>query len=89
VRDERKMDERLEQALPTLRGIRQRYETGRDAGSGYLRSYTVQVALGYADMLWIATAIEALDKAPASGSASYAADGEARGGAEVRRLRTA
>jgi len=57
------MDDRLNQALRTLRAIRQRYETGRDAGSGYMRSYTVQVGLGYADMLWIAAAIEALERA--------------------------
>jgi len=57
------MDDRLNQALRTLRAIRQRYETGRDAGSGRMRSYTVQVGLGYADMLWIAAAIEALERA--------------------------
>jgi hypothetical protein len=57
------MDERLNQALRTLRAIRQRYETGSDAGSGSIRSYTVQVGLGYADMLWIAAAIEALEMA--------------------------
>src|SRR5262249_54408870 len=57
------MDDRLKQALRTLRAIRQRYETGRDAGSGCMRSYTVQVGLGYADMLWIAAAIEALERA--------------------------
>jgi hypothetical protein len=28
-----------------------------------VRSYTVQVALGYTDMLWITAAIEALKKA--------------------------
>jgi hypothetical protein len=55
------MDERLSQALRTLRAIRQRYETGSDAGSGCMRSYTVQIGLGYADMLWIAAAIEALE----------------------------
>ena len=35
---------------------------------GRVRSHTVQVALGYADMLWIAAAIEALEKATAAGS---------------------
>jgi hypothetical protein len=60
------MDERLKQALRTLRAIRQRYETGSDAGSGYMRSYTVQIGLGYADMLWIAAAIEALEMATAT-----------------------
>ena len=53
----------LQQALRTLRAIRQRYETGRKADSDYVRSYSVQVALGYADMLWITAAIEALEKA--------------------------
>jgi hypothetical protein len=57
------MDDRVEQALRTLRAIRQRYETGSDAGSGSTRSYTVQVALGYADMPWIAAVIETLEKA--------------------------
>jgi hypothetical protein len=56
------MDKRVEQALRTLRAIRQRYETESKAGSGRVRSYTLQVALGYADMLWIAAAIEALEK---------------------------
>lgn len=55
------MDDRLKQALRTLRAIQQRYETGRNVDSDYIRSYTVQVALGYADMLWIAAAIQALE----------------------------
>ena len=61
-----RMDKRLEQALRTLRAIQQRYETGSAAGSGYVRSYTVQVALGYADVLWIAAVIEALEKPTAT-----------------------
>jgi hypothetical protein len=72
------MDNRLEQALRMLRGIRQRYETESEAGSGRRRSHTVQVALGYSDMRWIGAAIEALERvssyellvAPASGAAS-------------------
>jgi len=56
------MDNRLEQAIRTLRAIRQRYETESDAGSERRRSYTVQVALGYADMRWIGATIEALEK---------------------------
>ena len=56
-----KVDEQFEQALRMLRAIRQRYAAGRNLGYG--RAYTVQVALGYADMLWIAAAIEALEKA--------------------------
>ena len=59
------MDQRLQQALRTLRAIRQRYEAGRNTGSGYVRACTVQVALGYADMLWITAAIDALEKAAA------------------------
>ena len=58
----------LQQALRTLRAIRQRYETGRKADSDYVRSYSVQIALGYADMLWITAAIEALERAVASNS---------------------
>jgi hypothetical protein len=57
------MEQRLQQAVRTLRGIRQRYETGRDVGSGYVRSYRVHVTLDHADMLWIAAAIEALERA--------------------------
>ena len=72
------MDNRLEQAIRTLRGIRQRYAAESDAGSGRRRSYTVQVALGYADMRWITAAIEALEKvtsyellaSPANGAVS-------------------
>jgi hypothetical protein len=56
------MDNRLEQAIRTLRAIRQRYEAESDAGPGRRRSFTIQVALGYADMRWLAAAIEALEK---------------------------
>ena len=62
------MDHQLQQALRTLRAIRQRYETGRNAGSGYVRCDSVQVAWGYADMPWIIAAIEALEKAVAANS---------------------
>jgi hypothetical protein len=58
------MDTRLEQAIRTLRGIRQRYETESGACSGRSRFYQVQVALGYADMNWITATIEALEKVP-------------------------
>jgi hypothetical protein len=67
---ENRMNDRLkQQALRTLRAIRERYETGRDTGSDAVRSYSVQISLGYADMLWIAAAIEALEEttAPHSG----------------------
>ena len=63
------MDTRLDQAIRTLRAIRQRYETESDAGHGRKRSYAVQIALGYADMRWIGAAIEALEQA-AQGSLS-------------------
>jgi hypothetical protein len=53
----------LQQAVHTLRAIRERYETGRTVDSGYVRAYSVQVSLGYADMLWITAAIEAMEKA--------------------------
>jgi hypothetical protein len=33
-----------------------------------MRAYTVHVALGYADMLWISAAIEALEKATTTSS---------------------
>lgn len=56
------MDQQLQQAVRTLRAIRQRYETGCNAGSDYVRSYSVQVALGHADMFWISAAIDALEK---------------------------
>jgi len=54
---------RLQQAVRTLRAIRQRYEMGRNVDSDYVRAYSLQVALGYADMFWISAAIEALEKA--------------------------
>lgn len=63
-------DERLNQALRTLRGIRQRYETGRPKDSGYGRGYTVQVVLGYADMVWIGAAIEALEREATPGNST-------------------
>ena len=67
------MDNRLEQAIRTLRAIRQRYETESDAGSGRRRSFTIQVALGYADMRWLAAAIEALETARVSNRVPSAA----------------
>lgn len=62
------MDQKLQQAVRTLRAIRQRYEAGRNADFGFVRTYSVQVALGYADMRWITAAIEVLEKeiAPSS-----------------------
>jgi hypothetical protein len=62
------VNQQLQQALRTLRGIRQRYEAGHKADSDYVRSYSVQVALGYSDMLWITAAIETMEKAVAANS---------------------
>ena len=59
---------RLEQALRTLRAIRERYEMGRNVDSDYVRAYSLQAAFGYADMFWITAAIEALEKAIADPS---------------------
>ena len=50
----------LQRAVRTLRAIRQRYETGRSAHPD-ARCYTVQIAVGYGDMAWIAAAIDALE----------------------------
>jgi hypothetical protein len=64
-RTERNLSEsqvRLQQALRTLRGIRQRHEIAR---ARYLqpRFLTVHVALDDSDMRWIAAVIDALEKA--------------------------
>ncbi len=69
----------LHRAVRTLRAIRERYETGRKVDSAYVRAYSVQVALGYADMLWISAAIEALEESIADSSTEAAvATAEAR-----------
>ena len=60
---------RLQQAVRTLRAIRDRYESERNVDSGYVRACSVQIALGYADMFWVTAAIDALEKSIA-GSAS-------------------
>ena len=57
----------LQQALSTLLAIRQRYATGHEAHPG-ARFYSVQVALGSADMLWLTVAIDALEQAIADGA---------------------
>jgi hypothetical protein len=67
----------LRQALRTLRAIRQRYATGREAHP-VARFYTVQVALGYADMLWLTATIEALEKSIAGDASDEAADAAAQ-----------
>jgi hypothetical protein len=56
----------LQQALDTLRAIRQRYVIGREAHPD-ARFYSVQVALGSADMFWLTAAIEAVEKALGGG----------------------
>ncbi len=58
----------LEQAVRTMRAIRERYESGHNVGSDYVRAYSVQVAFGYADMFWITAAIEAIEKVIAAGA---------------------
>jgi len=52
----------LQVALSTLRGIRQRYETGRIARPD-ARRYREHVVVDYSDMPWITAAIEALERA--------------------------
>ncbi len=72
----------LQRAVRTLRAIRERYEAGRNVDAAYVRPYSVQVAMGYADMFWIAAAIEALEKSIA-GSATEAAIAAAQARAET------
>ena len=57
----------LQQALSTLLAIRQRYATGSEAHPG-ARFYSVQVAFGSTDMLWLTVAIDALEQAIADGA---------------------
>ena len=52
----------LQQALRTLRALRQRYEMACN-GNSNSRFLSIQVALSYTDMSWITAAIEALEKA--------------------------
>ncbi len=59
--------EQLERALRTLRGIHQRYETAGAMDPHDVRNRTFNVALGYADMLWMRAAIEALEEQLRSG----------------------
>ena len=69
------MNKRLEQALRTLRAIRQRYETESDGSAGRKRSYSVQVALNYSDMLWITATIEALERTATDSAPAIYAEG--------------
>jgi hypothetical protein len=52
----------LQRALRTLRAVRQRYETGRNAHAD-ARFYSVHVVVDHGDVAWIAAAIEAVEKA--------------------------
>jgi hypothetical protein len=61
----------LQQALRTLRGIRQRYEIERTAHPD-ARSFSMHVAVGDSDMFWIAATIEALEKPIAAGATEAA-----------------
>jgi hypothetical protein len=57
----------LQQALRTLRAVRERYEIAHSMHPDQ-RCLSVQVALGYADICWVTAAIEALEKAVATSS---------------------
>lgn len=57
----------LQQALSTLLAIRRRFATGYESHPG-ARCYSVQVALGSPDMLWLTVAIDALEQAIADGA---------------------
>ncbi len=73
-RSERKPSESqlsLQRALRTLRAVRQRYETGRNAHPD-ARSYSVNVAVDHGDLAWITAAIEAVAKAIIAGTAESA-----------------
>ena len=61
----------LQRALRTLRGVRQRYETGSNAHPD-ARSYSVHVVVDYGDVAWITAAIEAVEKAIAASAAETA-----------------
>jgi hypothetical protein len=69
--------------MRTLRAIRESYETGRYVDPAYVRAYSVQVTLGYADMFWITAAIEALEESVAD-SATEAAIAAAQSRSEMR-----
>ena len=61
----------LQRALRTLRAVRQRYETCRNAHAD-ARFYSVHVVVDNGDVAWIAAAIEAVEKAIAAGAAKAA-----------------
>ena len=62
---------RLEQALRALRGIRQRYELGRNAHPR-ARFYSVNVVVDCGDVAWLSAAIEAMENAIGRGSTEAA-----------------
>jgi hypothetical protein len=61
----------LQRALRTLRAIRQRYETGRNAHAD-ARFYRSNIAIDHGDIAWVTAAIEAVEKAIAAGAAETA-----------------
>ena len=61
----------LQRALRTLRAVRQRYETGRNAHAD-AHFYSVHVVVDHGDVAWIAAAIEAVEKAITVGAAEAA-----------------
>ena len=61
----------LQRALRTLRAVRQRYETGRNAHPN-ARSFSVNVVVDHGDVAWITASIEAVEKAIAAGTAEPA-----------------
>jgi hypothetical protein len=61
----------LQRALRTLRAVRQRYDTGRNAHPD-ARSYSVHVVVDHGDVAWITAAIEAVEKAIAASAAEAA-----------------
>ena len=67
----------LQRALRTLRAVRQRYETGRNAHPD-TRYYSVHVVVDPGDIAWISAAIEAVEKVIAAGAAETAGPGGSR-----------
>jgi hypothetical protein len=65
----------LQRALRTLRAVRQRYETGRNAhadADADAHFYSVHVVVDHGDVAWIAAAIEAVEKAITAGAGEAA-----------------
>jgi hypothetical protein len=70
----------LQRALRTLRAVRQRSETGRNAHPD-TRYYSVHVVVDPGDIAWISAAIEAVEKAIAAGAAEAAGPAGSRAAA--------